>query len=343
MKKQPSFQQNRTFLKDSLPLSAPFSLLIDVSEVCNLRCNYCFRARDYKDYGFALRNDLMTMETFEQTVHQLLAFPQPIKKISLSGHGEPLCNRKLPKMVKILKEKTDIFTEIHTNGVLLDETYGKELTASGIDKIVISVQGLTAKKYQEVCEKNIDMDKFLHGIKTLYESSTNTEVYIKIVDVALEEGEDSLFYEMFQPLCNNCFIETAIDLWTDTENPSLDITTQNKFGSQIPYQETCSSCFYTLFVAPNGEVYPCIQPLAPVCFGTVWEDSLIDMWNSEKRQKFLIKHLEEGRKSIKVCDTCAVAQNTIMSQEHDSLNGAQKEILERVKKEHLHGRKTNIR
>ncbi len=330
MEIKPSHNTNRSYLKDQIPLNTPYVVNLDVSEVCNLKCNYCFRAKGYKEYGFALRNDLMTMDTFKNTVEQIKEFEVPIKKVSLSGHGEPLCNRKLPEMVKYLKKELDVFVEIHTNGVLLNEKYAKELAESKIDKVVFSIQGLSSEKYKEVCDKSIDFDKFLNSIETLYKLSTNTQVYIKIVDVALNEGEADLFYSTFKGKCHTAFIETAIDLWTDLDGDTPNIVNQNKFGDLIPYQESCSSSFYTLFVAPNGEVYPCIQPLSPVCFGNVNQNNLVDMWNSPKRQQFLKTHLCKGRKSIKVCDTCAVAQNTIMSQEHDSLNGWQEDILGRM-------------
>lgn len=330
MKIKPSHNAIRSYLFKELPLSLPFVVNLDVSEVCNLKCNYCFRAKNYKTYGFTLRNDLMSIETFKISVEQLKKFKEPIKKVSLSGHGEPLCNRKLPEMIRYLKSELDTFVEIHTNGVLLDEKYAIELAESKINKIVISVQGLTSDKYKEVCGKTVNFGKFIKNIETLYKFSTDTEVYVKIVDVALNQGAEELFYDMFRNKCHSAYIEKAIDLWTDLDNKSNNIINQNKFGELIPYQESCSSCFYTLFVVPNGEVHPCIQPLSPICFGNVHEGDLVSMWKSSKRQQFLKNQLVNGRKSIKVCDTCAVAQNTIMSQEHDSLNGWQNDILDRL-------------
>lgn len=330
MKIQPSFQKERAHLKDVLPLSTPYLLHIDVSEVCNLKCNYCFRSKGYTDYGFALRNDLMSTETFYNAVDQIAEFPEKIKKISLSGHGEPLCNRRLPEMIAYLKDKIDTYVEIHTNAVLLDESYAIELIESGIDKIVISLQGLTSDKYKDVCGSTIDLERFLQCIKILYQKSVHTEIYIKIVDVALETEMEYQFFEMVEGICHKAYIETAIDLWTDPKSPKKISAIKNKFGEIIPYQESCSTSFYTLFIAPNGEIYPCINPLSPVCFGNVNKTSLIKIWNSESRNNFLKKQLKEGRDYIPVCRNCVITQNTIMSKDQDSLNGYREKVLKKM-------------
>ena len=41
-----SFNQKRNVLGKVLPLSTPYTVLIDISDMCNLRCNYCFRYDD---------------------------------------------------------------------------------------------------------------------------------------------------------------------------------------------------------------------------------------------------------------------------------------------------------
>lgn len=160
--------------------------------------------------------------------------------------------------------------------------------------------------------------------------SENTEVYVKIVDIALNNNDEELFYNTFKNKCHSAFIETAIDLWSYLEQTPINITDQNKFGDLIPYQESCSYCFYNLIVVPNGKVYHCCQPLVPICLGNINDENLVNLWNSKKRTQFLKALLTNGRKSIPICNNCAVAQNTIMSQEHDSLNGAQNNILKKM-------------
>ena len=37
--------ENRTFLKDVVPLDAPYNMMVEVSSLCNARCIYCAHAK----------------------------------------------------------------------------------------------------------------------------------------------------------------------------------------------------------------------------------------------------------------------------------------------------------
>ena len=39
-----SYSQDRNVLGKVLPLDTPYTVMVDISDMCNLRCNYCFRA-----------------------------------------------------------------------------------------------------------------------------------------------------------------------------------------------------------------------------------------------------------------------------------------------------------
>ena len=138
---KPSFDTNRQILGQILPLDTPFTVIVDTSEACPFRCDYCFRS-------------------------------DPDKK-----NGEPLCNRRLPDMARYLKQNhVSGRVSIHTNAALLDEKYALDLAESGIDRIVVSLQGLTAEKYREVCGFPLDYEVFYRNLKILYEAKTNTQI-----------------------------------------------------------------------------------------------------------------------------------------------------------------------
>ena len=65
-----SYSQDRNVLGKVLPLDTPYTVLIDISDSCNLRCKYCFRydtsigAEDYR------KNRLMDWKTFQIVVEQ---------------------------------------------------------------------------------------------------------------------------------------------------------------------------------------------------------------------------------------------------------------------------------
>ncbi|WP_312352966.1 radical SAM/SPASM domain-containing protein [Aminipila sp.] len=330
----PFYEKNRECLGNILPLNTPFTVFIDLSEVCNFRCNYCFRSNtSLKQYGYALQNNLMNWETFIRTIEQIEEFPCEVKKISLSGHGEPLCNKLLPEMVKYIKRKgIKALIEIHTNAALLNEEYVKALLDSQIDKINISLQGMSSRKYKEICQANIDFEDYYNKLKLLFQNRTNTTINIKIADIALEKNEKELFYEKFEKIADNIYIEEIVPLWESLDYSGLvdkNKFNQNKFGQEINYQKSCSFTFYTLFITPNGDIYPCTQPLVALKLGNIYSTTLKNAWNSQLRQDFLINHLKYGRQTIENCNDCYIAQNSIMTKE-DSINEYTEEILGRL-------------
>lgn len=325
----PSYDTNRQVLGEIYPLDTPFTAIIDASEVCQFRCNYCFRSdADRSQWGYAARNNLMDWETFRLAAEQLKEFPHDLKQISVSNHGEPLCNRRLPLMVKYIKEQgIKGRVSIHTNAALLDEQYAVELAQSGIDRIVVSLQGMTAEKYRQVCGVGIDYDKFYRNLQILYEAKTNTQICIKVADTALDEGEEDLFYEKFSPIADRVYVEKIIPIWLNVKvnDPSHKII--NKYGDAFPIQECCPLIFNTIVVTPDGDVYPCTQIQAPYRLGNIREHSLKELWDSPQRRQLLINQCKGTNHPV--CGRCYISQNSVYAKE-DMIDGYRDEILARL-------------
>lgn len=85
-------ETNRTPLKDVIPLAAPYNIKIEVSSLCNFKCNYCGHSKPYAGGGW---QGNMTMELFHKVVEDIKQFGQKIKLIEMYMFGEPLCNPNL--------------------------------------------------------------------------------------------------------------------------------------------------------------------------------------------------------------------------------------------------------
>lgn len=89
---------NRTMLKDVVPLNTPYNLSIEASSLCNARCVYCAHSGEHHQF-----EGNMPTELFDKILNDIQGFRQPIKKCSMFGFGESLCNPLLPEMIhKIL-------------------------------------------------------------------------------------------------------------------------------------------------------------------------------------------------------------------------------------------------
>lgn len=329
---KPSYDENRQILGKIYPLSAPFTVILDASEACNFNCSYCFRAfDDTKAWGdYAIKKNLMSWDVFQCAVDQIKQFPEEVKKISLSCHGEPLCNRKLPQMVKYIKEQgLKCQVSIHTNASLLDKKYVEELAVSGIDKIIVSLQGLDSSAYKQVCGVDISFDEFYSNLKSLYQYKLpGTKIHIKIVDISLGNKSDE-FYEKFSSIADSVYIEKPVSIWKQTMEDKSHEVVYNKYGFELKHQECCPLLFNTLVVTPDGDVYPCTQILSKEKLGNIKDTTLLQLWNGEHRKDLLRRQLLLCPSED--CNGCGVKQNSIITK-GDMIDEYRFEILNRLDK-----------
>ena len=106
--------ENRTSLKDVVPLDAPYNTLIEVSSLCNISCKYCAHSQQ-QDYFYGN----MEPQVFQRILEELHDFSHPIKKCEMFGFGEPLCNPHFAEMIRKVRQ-TGMFKSIDftTNGLL---------------------------------------------------------------------------------------------------------------------------------------------------------------------------------------------------------------------------------
>lgn len=331
---QASYNVNRLCLGERLPLDTPLSVIIDISERCNFKCKYCFRSgKADESWDYTAKNEIMTMETFNAVVKQLSDFPQKIKVISLSGHGEPLCNPNIVQMARHLKASGQTERiEIHTNASLLTKESAIEIAKSGFSRIVVSLQGLDNSTYERVCGTHINWDRFYDNLRLLYENKDDDlKVYIKISEAALDKDtydrDKAQFYSLFENIADFVFVEKVTPLWRNINLNAKD--TQNKFGQDHGDINYCSILFYKIVVAPDGEIYPCAGLPAPMSLGNIRESSLSDAWTGSQRQEFLKRHLQFSRYENLLCRDCFVPINTITS-EKDNIDPYKEEILRRL-------------
>lgn len=290
-----------------IPLSTPYSVYIFPTNLCNFECNYCGHSlglsKMKQEYDLCTEN--MSMDTLKRTVDQLVRFPQKIKTISLTGHGEPLVNSELPKMIEYIR-KSGVANRIETisNASLLSNNKSRELIDAGLDCIRISIQGLTAEKYKEVCNREINFEEFINQIRFFYEHKKQCEVFVKVMDVALDKGEDEKFYQIFDSISDRMYIEQCRPVYSGVESTKGIDFTSDRYGREHEKRMVCPLCFYMLGVHPNGDVAPCETIYKPVSLGNVWEDDIVSMWNGETNRDFQKMQLSKKRMENSGCARC---------------------------------------
>lgn len=123
---------------------------------------------------------------FKKAVDDAKQFAQKLKTVTFTGGGDPLVYPHIVEMIDYA-EKSQIAerTEILTNAALLTPDVSDRLISAGLKKLRISIEGVDAARYKEVCGVSIDFDNFLNNLRYFFEHKKETYVYIKIIDCAL--------------------------------------------------------------------------------------------------------------------------------------------------------------
>lgn len=313
----------RVALHEHLPLKQPFSLHVYPSFYCNFKCGYCLHslsAAALEKKGF--QRQYMDFDLYRKAIDDAAAQGWHVKAIIFAGHGEPLLHRQIAEMVSYAKcAGIADRTEIVTNGSLLTHELSDALIAAGLDRLRISIQGISAQAYQETSGITVDFDRMVERLHYFYTHKTDTDVYVKIIDVALKGPKDrARFEEIFQPVADTVAVEYAIPFVPEIDLGQL--SGNSKQGCDV-HAGVCSMPFYMMVLYPNGDVLPCCSTEIPIVFGNVARQSFGEIWTGRSRTEFLLRQLD-GAQTLPVCSQCSVPAFGL--QEGDSLEGHQEQL-----------------
>jgi radical SAM protein with 4Fe4S-binding SPASM domain len=294
----------RQKLIDILPLSTPLIIQIFPVYACSLKCNYCIFQIPKEKRHFISDEIVMPVQNYQKYISDMKMFEDKIKVLRFVGIGEPLLHPEISDMIKFAKH-ADIAekTEIITNGLPLFPFTSKKLIESGLDRLVISVQGISAKRYNENCDtkwRDIDFKIFVNNIKYFYENKKDTHVYIKIVDSALKApNEEKKFYRIFEDICDSIAVETTVPIHNEISLPEKNKT---QFGQDLIDSCICPQPFYHIQINPDGLVVPCQSFEYPEILGSANVESVVDIWNNYRIKEFRRDHISGINN--KVCKNC---------------------------------------
>ena len=253
----------------------------------------------------------MPLELFKQVIDDVCTFPEQVKVIYLYGFGEPLLNKDVFEMARYIKERQACRElRIVTNGSRLCPEVNQNLVDGGIDLVRISIEAINAEVYQNICNYQIDYDRFVDNIRDLYERGRGrTKVAAKIVNATLKCEEDvNQFYSIYKPITDFAFVEDIVAGWPEFDEcvlPENSVVESDNWIWKQDHYTRCSFALTMLMVHSNGVVSPCPNDWKmEIPLGDVHKDRLTEIWRSEKLKKFRLMQLERDRSQIPVCSKC---------------------------------------
>lgn len=299
---------NRTKLEEVIPLDTPFVVFVDPSDACNFKCKFCPTSdRDLmKSVGRPWTR--ISFELFKKIADDMTEFPKKVKVLRLYKDGEPLLNRDLEKMIAYAKQVgASERVDTTTNASLLTESRAKGLVEAGLDRINISIYGVSSDHYKNFSDAKVEFSTILQNVKGFYDVRGNCEMVVKVNGDTLSPKEKEIFLEEFGDSTDKIFIEHTMACWPNFElrdgvqvNDKVGI-----YGQELTDVDACPYPFYSFSINSDGLVSVCFLDWGrKLIVGDVKKEKVQEIWNGEGMRSYRKMFLQGDRKKHPTCGGC---------------------------------------
>jgi radical SAM protein with 4Fe4S-binding SPASM domain len=321
--------EGRTALETVIPLETPLIVFVDPSSACNFQCTYCPTGDRglIKDTG--RYQGRMSLSLFEKILSDIEEFRDPVKVLRLYKDGEPFLNRDFAAMIRLARQSSRVeYIDTTTNASLLTPDRSREVIDAGLDKINISIDGMTTEQYLSFTKFRMDMTELVDNVRWFYEHKDQCEVAIKIPSELITEDQRKEFYDTFGDICDRIFIENFAPCWPefDVEERTGIVITKGIYDQPVGDTETCPYIFYSMSVNADGLVSSCFLDWGrKLIVGDARTEPLTSIWQSDAFNELRLMHLRGERRAHPVCGNCGQLSHCLP----DNIDAHRPVLLER--------------
>ena len=290
----------------------PVSISFEPTTSCNLRCPECpsgLRA-------FTRPTGMLQKDFFRQTIDEI---HKELLYLIFYFQGEPYLNPGFLEMVRYAADKK-IYTATSTNAHYLTDENAKKTVESGLDRLIISIDGTTQDTYKQY-RVGGNLEKVIQGainiVKWKKELNSKTPfVFFQFLVVKHNEHQVEEIKQLAKEIgVDEVRFKTAqvYDYENDPNNliPSLDKFSRYKKDSNGVYQpknklaNRCWKLWHSNVITWDGLVVPCcFDKDAMHRLGNLKNESFKTVWHNDNYKQFR-SELMMGRKNIDICANCS--------------------------------------
>ena len=282
----------------------PTTLWIEVTNRCNLNCLMCDRD------SLNRKCENMQWPRFERIVDEALGMG--IRRIKLNRFGEPLLHPDIHRMTAHVKSRGAPWVFFVSNGTLLDAPEREGILESGLDLLVVSIDGYTPETYGRI-----------RNGASLEEVRSNVE---ELLSLRNRRGRSHPFVQINMVLMkyNEAEAPDLIRYWesradyVNVSNYSVTGTlADHSVVAGMEFDETPSPCFFldnSMLVLASGEVTVCCSDFnGELIVGNVSERGLGEIWRGEPYRKIRqLMHDKRFDALPAICSGCLATQKLKM-------------------------------
>jgi putative metalloenzyme radical SAM/SPASM domain maturase len=181
-------QSYATIIDDVFPVPAlreyPSKLFVETTSRCNLNCFMCIK----QSGGSGLNEGDLSPETFAGLEP---AFPQ-LESLVLNGIGEPLLHPRLEQFIRRARKlmPSESWIGFQSNGVLMTDRRARSLVDAGLDRVCLSLDGVTPATFRMVREGGElgDLERALSALAAAKDICGRSDLQIGVEFVVMRDN-----------------------------------------------------------------------------------------------------------------------------------------------------------
>lgn len=306
-----SFQVSR-ISKKPIQWGYPVSISFEPTTSCNLRCPECPSGlREFTRPTGMLKKDFFSSTIDE--IHKELLY------LIFYFQGEPYLNPDFLDMVQYASSK-NIYTATSTNAHYLNDANAKRTVESGLDRLIISIDGTTQDVYQQY-RVGGNLTKVMEGARNIVKwkkelKSKTPFIFFQFLVVKHNEHQVEDIKKLAKEIgVDEVRFKTAqvYDYVNDPNNLIPTISkysryNKNKDGSYVAKNKLANHCWkmqHANVITWDGLVVPCcFDKDATHRLGNLKNESFKAIWHNDNYKQFR-SELKKSRKHIDICANCS--------------------------------------
>jgi radical SAM protein with 4Fe4S-binding SPASM domain len=288
----------------------PISVTIEPTTSCNLRCPECPSGKR----EFTRPTGMLQKDFFKKTIDEL---HRKVSYLIFYFQGEPYLNPKFLEMVEYASAK-GIYTATSTNAHYLNDANAKKTVESGLDRLIISIDGSSQETYEQY-RIGGELKKVLEGAENIIRwkkelRSKTPHVIFQFLVVKPNENQ----VENVKALAKKTGVDevrfkTAQIYDFENGNPLIPTIEKysrykkdanGKYGIKNEMLNHCWRLWHSTVITWDGLVVPCcFDKDATHQMGDLKKVNFSELWKGKEYNNFRASVLR-SRSEIEICKNC---------------------------------------
>ena len=297
-------------------MGQPMALSIEPTTACNLKCPECPSGLR----SFSRPVGSLEFENFVRIIDDLHT---ELCYLNLYFQGEPYLNKDFYRMVSYAHQKS-IFTATSTNAHYLDDENARLTVLSGLDKLVISMDGTDQQTYQKY-RRGGDIEKVFNGIISILKwkkhlKIRNPLVLLQFIILKSNQHQINEIKKIASDLQVDHLVFKTAQLYDYSKK--ADLLPDNPSWSRYRMQNDgilkinnsmknhCWRMWSSSVITWDGRIVPCcFDKDANHQMGKLNDSTFDQIWRGEEYNRFR-QQIFTSRKGIEICSNCSEGTKT---------------------------------